>query len=401
MKQRQGYPLLLHKRGIAKAMAIFLRLLSSSIRDAKGRDIILCLLILILSFIGLVSLQSTSSMIGLADHKDLSYFVKKQALWLALALLAFLFFSNVSLEIVRKFSTFGMWIGFVLLCLVFVPGIGHGVQSIHGSFDRWISIGGLNVQPSELCKVLIICFVSAQLSNKKLLRSPLRVAQSIVLTLAMLIIILIEPQYGTTLCITAVLFVAIYIFGFPVWRLFLIILSIAPIPFLLAYFWQYRWTRIQVWLDPYAYRYEAGYQLVRSFKAFESGSWLGQDLASGLGHRYLTYGHTDFVMPLLAEDFGYVGILGLFFLFGLFLWRGIILLQKVSDSFAFLLGSSALVMLFCQIILNMMVVTGMIPTTGIGLAFFSYGGSYLITTLALCGILVNATRRPQKLYHNP
>ena len=180
---------------------------------------------------------------------------------------------------------------------------------------------------------------------------------------------------------------------FPMFRLMLVALASLPLLYLLIILWEYRLDRFRVWLDPYAFRYEGGYQLVTSFRAFASGGLTGEDLASGFAHRYLTYGHTDFVLALVAEDYGLLGVAFLLGLFCALLWRACTLLRRLEDPFAFLLGSGSLVMLFFQALLNMGVVTGLLPTTGVSLPFVSYGGSSLIVSLCFCGILINATRR--------
>src|SRR6185295_18112991 len=120
------------------------------------------------------------------------------------------------------------------------------------------------------------------------------------------------------------------------------------------------------------------------------GGILGTDIGTGFAHRYLTYGHTDFILALFAEDFGIVGVGILFTLYLLFVWRSVSLLRKVGHAFNFMLGSGCLVMLITQSMLNVAVVTGLVPTTGVSLPFFSYGGSSLVASFCMSGILLNA-----------
>ena len=184
----------------------------------------------------------------------------------------------------------------------------------------------------------------------------------------------------------------VFVSGFPILRLVSFGLLSLPLLVILVFFWRYRLERLYVWLNPYQFRFEGGYQLVTSFRAFQDGGFFGKDLASGLGHRFLTYGHTDFAFALFAENFGWVGVCLLLLTFTFFTFRTYYVLKKISNPFAFLLGSGALLMIITQSILNLFVVTGILPTTGVGLPFLSYGGSSLITTLSLCGILLNVTR---------
>ena len=304
-----------------------------------------------------------------------------------------LFFSSVRLQLLRRFASLTILFSLFLLLLVFVPGLGQSIDSSHGSFKRWLNLGAFTVQPSEFSKMALVIFLASTLSRKRaeglyaLLKPALLIG-------SVLLAILLEPQYGTSLCMLGFVFIMVYIAGFPLVRLLSLLLSFLPLLGILLVFWPYRLERFYVWLNPYQYRFDGGYQLVTSYRAFQEGAWWGGDLAHGLAHRYLTYGHTDFAFPLFAEDFGWFGVCFLLLSMAFFMWRSLFLLAKIKDDpFACLLGSGALMMLMSQSILNLFVVTGLVPTTGIALPFLSYGGSSLITSLCLCGLLLNATRR--------
>ena len=364
-------------------------------RDHDGRDLILFAIILVLAFGGLLCLQSISATIAENLHNDASYFVKRQALWLLLGLIMMLVLATVRLELIEKAATVIMLISLCLLLLVFVPGIGKSIPSSHGSFSRWLNLGFISIQPSEFSKLALVVFLAHIMTQEE--ASETRKWQALtkpaLLIIPTLIAILLEPQYGTTICILSFIFIMIYSSGFPLLRLLVLGLSFLPLLGILLVFWPYRLKRFYTWLDPYEYRFEGGYQLVTSYRAFQDGSWLGQKLSLGLAHRYLPYGHTDFALALLAEDFGWIGVCLLLIVFVLFMWRSLVLIKQIMHKkFCTLLASGILIMIILQVILNLFVVTGLIPTTGIGLPFFSYGGSLLISTLGLCGLLLNATR---------
>ncbi len=358
--------------------------------DTHGRDILLCCAILFLAFGGVLAMHPISSIIGDQKYQDTTYFLKRQALALGIGLVAMLFFSTIRLQVISRLATLGIFACLFLLSLVFIPGLGKSVTSSHGNFYRWLTLGPFTFQPSEFSKIALICFLAQTLhlihSNE--LGVPQILKRSFLIG-AVLLMILAEPQYGTTLCILGIIFVLIYVAGFPLLRLLGIALSFLPIIAILALFWNYRLERLSVWLNPYKYRFEGGYQLVTSFRAFQDGGLMGKPLASGIAHRYLTYGHTDFALALFVEDFGWIGVCLLLGGFTFFLWRTLYILRKVEDTFAFLLGIGALTMIMGQALLNLFVVTGMLPITGVGLPFLSYGGSSLITTLILCGLLLN------------
>jgi cell division protein FtsW len=155
----------------------------------------------------------------------------------------------------------------------------------------------------------------------------------------------------------------------------------------------YRKKRIDVWLNPYKYRFDEGHQLVSSFRSFAEGGFLGNPLSTGYSHRYLTYSHTDFVLSTFAEDYGFLGILILFSLFLTLITRSFILIRNINNHFGFMLGAGLITMISLQVIINAYVVTGIIPITGISLPFVSYGGSSLLTVMISMGILLNITRK--------
>ena len=368
-------------------------------RDKQSRDMILCLIIFTLAFGGLANLQSISSVVAEKSYQDPSYFVKKQALWLFLALIGMMFFASFPLDLLRRLSGFAMLLSIFSLLLVFIPGLGKSVHSSYGNFHRWLNLGVVSIQPSEFAKVVLICFTASHLSREidvSQKKGKYTVLAATLLVITMLAAILMEPQYGTTLCMLGVVFLMVYIVGFPVFKLALLFASFLPLLIILAVFWKYRLHRLLAWLNPYEHRYEGGYQLVTSFRAFESGGFWGTELASGFAHRYLTYGYSDFAFALFAEDFGWIGVCLLLGCYAFLLFRVYFLLQKIKNPFAFMLGSGALFMLFSQTLLNLLAVTGLLPTTGVSLPFLSYGGSSLIATACLSGILLNVSRYTEK-----
>ncbi len=371
----------------------------NSWRDKQNRDLILCITIFILAFGGLANLQSISSVVAERSYQDPSYFVKRQALWLSLALLGMMFFASFPLDLLRRFSGVAMVLSIFSLLLVFIPGLGKSVHSSYGSFHRWLNLGVVSIQPSEFSKVALVCFTASTLSREidvSEKKGKYTILMTTLLVITMLVAILLEPQYGTTLCMLGVVFLMVYIVGFPVLKLTLLFTSFIPLLIILAVFWKYRLHRIHAWLNPYEHRYEGGYQLVTSFRSFESGGLWGTELASGFGHRYLTYGYSDFAFALFAEDFGWIGVCLLLSCYVFLLFRTCFLLQRIKNPFAFMLGSGALFMLISQTLLNLLAVTGLLPTTGVSLPFLSYGGSSLIATSCLSGILLNVSRYTEK-----
>ncbi|TGM89815.1 peptidoglycan glycosyltransferase FtsW [Leptospira licerasiae] len=359
-------------------------------------DLVLVGSVFFLLLFGICVMYSSSSVTAWREFQDSEYFLKKQLVWAAIGLVVFFFFANFPYKRLEKFALGGIIISVLLLVLVFIPGIGKSVGTYYGrNFHRWIGIGPYQLQPSEIAKLAVVVYLSSLIVKLKLKenRDPKKFILPAVLLLAVLILILAEPAFGTTMEILFVVIAFVFLFGFPVRNLLLVGLVSLPLAYLLISQVGYRRKRMEVWLDPYRFRYDEGHQLVTSFRAFLDGGWFGNKLASGYAHRYLTYSHTDFVLATYVEDFGFIGFLFFFALVMLLLSRVYVLLKRIEDPFGFYLGAGLLFILGTQFVINSFVVTGLFPITGISLPFMSYGGSSLLVVLAAFGILVNITRK--------
>ncbi|MEI7013753.1 putative peptidoglycan glycosyltransferase FtsW [Leptospira licerasiae] len=359
-------------------------------------DLVLVGSVFFLLLFGICVMYSSSSVTAWREFQDSEYFLKKQLVWAAIGLVVFFFFANFPYKRLEKFALGGIIISVLLLVLVFIPGIGKSVGTYYGrNFHRWIGIGPYQLQPSEIAKLAVVVYLSSLIVKLKLKenRDPKKFILPAVLLLAVLILILAEPAFGTTMEILFVVIAFVFLFGFPVRNLLLVGLVSLPLAYLLISQVGYRRKRMEVWLDPYRFRYDEGHQLVTSFRAFLDGGWFGNKLASGYAHRYLTYSHTDFVLATYVEDFGFIGFLFFFALVMVLLSRVYVLLKRIEDPFGFYLGAGLLFILGTQFVINSFVVTGLFPITGISLPFMSYGGSSLLVVLAAFGILVNITRK--------
>ncbi|TGK07878.1 cell division protein FtsW [Leptospira semungkisensis] len=359
-------------------------------------DLFLIVSVFFLLLFGIGVMYSSSSITAWRDFQDSEYFLKKQVAWAVIGLVVFLFFANFPYQKLERFALAGMITSVLLLILVFIPGIGRSVGTYYGrNFHRWIGIGPYQLQPSEIAKLAVVIYLSSLIVKLKLKenRDPKKFILPAVLLLAVLVLILAEPAFGTTMEILFVVIAFVFLFGFPIRNLLLVGLVSLPLAYVLVSQVGYRRKRMEVWLDPYRFRYDEGHQLVTSFRAFLDGGWFGNKLASGYAHRYLTYSHTDFVLATYVEDFGFIGFLFFFLLVLTLLTRTYVLLKRVQDPFGFYLGAGLLFILGTQFIINSYVVTGLLPITGISLPFMSYGGSSLLVVLASFGILVNITRR--------
>ncbi|TGM80716.1 FtsW/RodA/SpoVE family cell cycle protein [Leptospira bouyouniensis] len=345
---------------------------------------------------GMIVMFSASVIPAEREFSDSYYYLKKQLLWGFLGLILFLIFCQIPYQFLVKWSFVLSLFSLILLVAVFIPGLGKSVGTSYGrSFNRWIQIAGFQIQPSEFSKISILLFSSYFFYNfdfKKINWNQKKIVSLVIIFLTLLLIV-IEPAFGTTVELLLVLFFFVLLAGFPIKRLFILGASMIPLLLVLVTQVGYRKKRLEIWLDPYKFRFDEGHQLVTSFRAFFDGGSTGKAIGTGYAHRYLAYSHTDFVLSSFVEDFGFVGFL-IFISIVLFLMvRIFFLLERTKDKLGFFLGSGILILFGFQTILNLFVVTGIVPVTGISLPFLSYGGSSLLTIFILFGILANITKR--------
>ncbi|MFN3603387.1 MAG: FtsW/RodA/SpoVE family cell cycle protein [Leptonema sp. (in: bacteria)] len=369
-------------------MSNFLKIQFSKIRV----DLVFLIFLFILILYGQWILFSSSSIMAYHKKSDIFYYSNKQIVWHFIGLGLMFLFIFFPIRIYKKYYKFFIYITILFLFLVFFPGIGKSVQYKDSfDFNRWIQFGWISFQPSEFAKIGYLIYISYLLQNH-----PFSLKEQIRNYIPVLLIFLslfLQPQYGILILFFLVWIFLLLLKGFSIFRL--IAFSLVSIPFFvfITLFQPYRWERIQVWLDPYFFRFDKGYQLVMSFRAFSEGGLMGTNIAKSIAHRYLTYGHTDFIFSLLAESSGIIGTTFLISLYTFIYIRGFLLLKRIDEEFNFFLASGILFFFILQTIINLSVTTGLIPTTGIGLPFVSYGGSSLISYYILMGIFLNLTKK--------
>ena len=279
----------------------------------------------------------------------------------------------------------------VLLVLVIIPGVG---VYVNGS-RRWLSLGGLSFQPSELAKLAVVLYMATTLTYRG--RSIRSLIYGIVPVLlvpgVMFLLILQQPNLSTAGSILITSFVMILIAGAQ-WRHLLMMLAggLAVGGF---YAWSapYRRERLLSFTDPFAKMGDEGYQLAQSLIAFGSGGLFGMGLGMGRQkYAYLPYPESDFIFAIVGEDFGFVGCVAVIALFAAFLLCGMRIAMSCRDKFGALLAAGITCSITVQAFLNMGVVVGLLPTTGLPLPFFSAGGTSISLTMAAVGILMNISR---------
>ncbi|HET7580657.1 MAG TPA: stage V sporulation protein E [Bacillales bacterium] len=354
-------------------------------------DFLLILITLTLLAIGLIMVYSASAVKADYNYGDAFYFAKRQLLFAGLGVIAMFTVMNIEYWTWRKWAKIILLICFFLLLIVLVPGIGEE----HGGARSWLGIGAFSIQPSEFAKIGLIIFLARFLSEhqKSITSFKKGLLPSLALVVAAFGVIMLQPDLGTGVVLVCTCVVMIYVTGARISHF--VGLGFAGLAGLAGLILSapYRMQRITSFLDPWSDPLGAGFQIIQSLYAIGPGGLLG----FGIGHsrqkfQYLPEPQTDFIFSILAEELGFIGASLVILLFCLLLWRGIRIAISAPDLYGSLLAVGIIGMVAIQVMINIAVVTGVMPVTGITLPFLSYGGSSLTLTLVSIGVLLNISR---------
>ena len=351
----------------------------------------LVLIVLVLSALGLVMLASTSSIQGATQYHDAYYFVKRQALGLAVAVVAGFLSSWIPYKHWRTLAVPLSVITVLLLLLVLIPKIGLTVK---GS-SRWLKVGPVNFQPSELAKLSVIVLMASWMAGRQ--RHAKNILFGLILpggALAVFLgLIFEEPDFGTTVLLALVGGIMLFLGGSRVLHL-LLTGGAGFVLFCLAVLHDpVRWKRIVSFLHPELYSQNESFQLTHALYAFVVGGGSGVGLGQGLQkHFYLPEAHTDFLFAIIGEELGLGATLGIVLLFLALFVCGVRISLRAPDQFGQLLGLGITMMLTLQAAINIAVVTGSMPTKGLPLPFMSFGSSSLLISMTMIGILANLAK---------
>jgi cell division protein FtsW len=353
-------------------------------------DKVLFLATLLLLFAGVVMVYSASAVMAMERFGHPYMFLVKQAMWTALGLAALAIVMRVDYRTYRQ-PTF-IWIalgivGFGLVAVLFSAPI-NGTR-------RWFGYGGIGVQPSELAKLAVIVFAAALLERRMHRINDIRYSllPIAVVTLGVVFLILLEPDFGTAASILVVVALMVFAAGLD-WR-YLAFSAAAAVP--LAWFVlmsaDYRRRRLLAFLNPWEDPLGDGFQIIQSMIAVGTGGVFGRGLMEGVQKLfYLPEPHTDFIYAVIGEEFGLVGTTLVLAAFLVIAWRGLRIASRAPDSFGSFLAIGVTAMVAVQAFINMSVVLGLMPTKGIPLPFVSAGGSSLVINLIGVGILLNLSQ---------
>ncbi len=355
-------------------------------RGNNPPDLIVFLATLGLLSAGIVMVFSASSVTAYMRHGDALFFLKRQLIWTIIGVGAMIAVMRIDYNNWRKWSIPLLLVTIVLLVLVLVPGVSDEISGAR----RWIRLGPIGIQPSEIAKLGIIVFLSAFLASKRTSQSLVYLVIPILIFSIIAGLIMMEPDLGTTVALAGVL--AIMLFAGGINLKYLMVLGAMGISSLLylALSEDYRRDRLLSFRDPWSDPGDTGWHIIQSLLALGSGGLFGLGLGqSKQKYLWLPERHTDFIYSVIGEELGFIGCFAIIVLFFLFAWRGYRIAITAPDAFGSLMAAGITSMIVLQALINIAVVSGSMPITGISLPFVSYGGSSLGLSLVSVGILLN------------
>ena len=359
----------------------------------------LWLLVALLLGLGMVMVYSVSLAHCRDSHGDPYYLLKRQLIWSAVGLLIFFLAYRLDYHWWRRRPLPLLGLGLISLMLVFIPGVGRS----GGGAQRWLGLGNLAFQPSELAKYILIIYLADLLSRRQErlddFREVFLPALAVIGVFSALVVA--QPDLGSAIGIVMVGLLMLFVAGARLGHL--LVLGLAALPAVAGLILKvgYRRQRILSFLDPWADSKGAGFQIIQSFIALGSGGWSGVGLgASRQKLFYLPAANTDFIFSILGEELGFLGTVSVLLIFLGVLVCGFVIARSASDLYGRLLALGITFMLSLQAFVNMGVVCGLLPTKGLPLPFVSCGGSNLVVSLLAVGILSNiASHRREECFY--
>ncbi len=366
------------------------RLLVVSLASVNTLDIWLIFSALTLLLLGLLMVASSSVNLGEEHHALPLYYFWRQAGYAALGILLAAGAWHLSIATWQRLSALLLLFGIVLLMLALVPGVGHVVN---GSM-RWINLGGIRLQPSELMKLFMLLYLAGYLIRRgeEVRRALSGFAKPMLVLLVITGLLLLEPDYGSAVVLFATVLGMLFIAGVPLRQFFGWALLVGAALLGLVLVAPYRIQRLTTFMDPWADPFNTGFQLTQALIAIGRGEWLGVGLGASLQKlTYLPEAHTDFLFAILTEELGLVGALLVIGLFALLVWRIFRLARRAllaQQLYAAYLAYGIGFNFALQAGINLGVNLGLLPTKGLTLPLMSYGGSSLLVSCLMLGLLL-------------
>lgn len=361
------------------------------LKSYRKSDISIVLITFLLWGIGIFTLYVCSDVYGLKSHNDAFYLVKKQLVSSAMGIFMFVFFATVSMDTIKKMLPAMVAVSLILCWMTFLPKIGVDKNGAR----RWLNFGFTTFQPSEMVKFVIVLYLANYFEKQSKIPDAFdkTVFPAVVLTFLMVVSIFIQKDLSTSAFVGVLAVILFIVSGSKIFWLVPVMTILIPLGFLFVILEPYRLNRIIGFINQDEFLQTFNYQLYTARKAIASGGFWGQGLGSGLIKiNSVPEIWSDYIFAGWVESAGFVGVLIYFFLLGGFAWRGAACALQTDNRFASVAAMGFVISIVLQSVMNIAVVAGVVPTTGVPLPFFSSGGSSILFTLASCGFLLNASR---------
>jgi len=341
---------------------------------------------IILSLIGLLFVFESSSLRSISEFGDSFHYLRLQTMWFFLAIGALLFFSFFDYRKLYFFSFITILLTIFLLVIVLIPGIG----SQAGGARRWLDFGIINIQPTELAKFSVIIYLASWFINKE----KKRFVSFVFLVSLLIFLIILQPDMGTAITIFLISLIMYYFAGMSLTDLLILFPFSAAAFYLFIKLSPYRLKRIIAYFNPSLDPQGISYHINQILISLTNGGLIGQGFgASRQKYLFLPEAHTDSIFAIIAEEYGFIGSALLIFLYFVFIYKIYHLIRLAPDKLSKLLGCGVFAFFNLQIIINLAAMSGLFPLTGVPLPFISYGGSNLLISYSLIGILLNIEKR--------
>ena len=350
----------------------------------------LILVSLLLVAFGLVMVYSASAVVAAEDYGNSIWYLKRQLLAVCVGTTGMVVLAWTPVRLMRRYAIWLYAAVIAALVLVFVPGIGHTANGA----TRWIGAGSIHFQPSELAKLALILVLAGYVDRNRGLLDNFKegVLPALLLAAPCMVLVLIEPDFGTTVLLCGITCLALLYGGLPIrWFGWMAVVG-GALGSVLVMASSYRLQRVRSWLDPWAVADGDGYQVIQSWLALNTGGLWGQGLGNSLAKlRFLPEPWTDFIGAVVGEELGYIGLLLLFCAYGVFVWRGTRIALRARSYYGLLVASIITTLIGVQAGLNLGVVLGALPPKGLVLPFMSYGASAIMVHMWSVGVLLSVS----------
>jgi|SRR5690554_4198736 len=359
-------------------------------KQTNKMNMLLLTTTVMLTIIGLIMVYSASQVWAEFKFGDKFYYLWRQLIFAVLGILGMLLVSKIDYTLYKKYATKIFLIVLFLLIIVLIPGLGI----VRGGARSWIGIGSFSIQPSEFMKIASVILISKYLSDYyKDMKQPISILLLLGIIISIFGLIMLQPDFGTGLVIIATIIVMLFVSGVNIsYFVYLLLVGLAGITVLIISA-PYRLERIFAFLDPWSDPLGSGFQIIQSLYAIAPGGLFGVGIGGSIQkYFYLPEPQTDFIFAIIIEELGFIGGTIILTLYTTFLLTSLSLSLNAKDLFGKFLALGITSMIFIQFFINIGVVIGLLPVTGITLPFLSYGGSSLTVTLLGVGIVLNISK---------